>query len=242
MIQESETSLVDEKVKSDSTDTTPGYLDNKIDTNTLDVDTSNHVLKVKDNTFVKISGDTMTGHLTMTTGSFSGSTKSAGYFYTGTTDPSNTDRLNYDGYLYATRIYNPVYNDIVDFYDYNSPDNPLPGMVYTINENGNVVLCSRDDIPLGICSDTFGLSVGKVEDKSQIPIGISGNVLSFVDKEYPPLTPLKVGRRRGILTKCSWFDRIFNRDKIVGYYLKKEKLVLWNGNIKVNGRHWVKIK
>lgn len=32
-------------------------------------------------------------------------TKAAGEFYTGTTNPTNTDRLNFDGYLYATRLY-----------------------------------------------------------------------------------------------------------------------------------------
>lgn len=32
-------------------------------------------------------------------------TKVAGQFYTGTTNPTNTNRLNYDGYLYATRLY-----------------------------------------------------------------------------------------------------------------------------------------
>ena len=34
-----------------------------------------------------------------------GATKTAGYFYTGTTDPTNTTRLNYDGYLYAKKLY-----------------------------------------------------------------------------------------------------------------------------------------
>jgi hypothetical protein len=32
-------------------------------------------------------------------------TKTAGQFYTGTTAPTNTNRLNFDGYLYATRLY-----------------------------------------------------------------------------------------------------------------------------------------
>jgi hypothetical protein len=32
-------------------------------------------------------------------------TKTAGYFYSGTTDPTNTNRLNFDGNLYATTFY-----------------------------------------------------------------------------------------------------------------------------------------
>jgi len=35
----------------------------------------------------------------------SGSTKTAGSFYSGTTAPTNSNRTNYDGYLYATRFY-----------------------------------------------------------------------------------------------------------------------------------------
>ena len=34
-----------------------------------------------------------------------GTTKTAGYFYAGSTSPTNVNRLNYDGYLYATRFY-----------------------------------------------------------------------------------------------------------------------------------------
>ena len=32
-------------------------------------------------------------------------TAGAGHLYTGTSNPTNTDRLNYDGYLYATKLY-----------------------------------------------------------------------------------------------------------------------------------------
>jgi hypothetical protein len=34
----------------------------------------------------------------------SGTTRTAGYFYTGTTPPTSSTRLNYDGYLYARRL------------------------------------------------------------------------------------------------------------------------------------------
>jgi hypothetical protein len=47
-----------------------------------------------------IAGGTITGVLSIT-----GETKTAGNFYAGTTDPTNTNRLNYDGYLYATKLY-----------------------------------------------------------------------------------------------------------------------------------------
>jgi len=37
--------------------------------------------------------------------SIAGTTKAAGTFYAGTDDPASTNRLNYDGYLYTTRVY-----------------------------------------------------------------------------------------------------------------------------------------
>jgi hypothetical protein len=40
--------VTDEKVKSDSADTTAGYLDAKVDASTIEVDTTNHQLRVKD--------------------------------------------------------------------------------------------------------------------------------------------------------------------------------------------------
>jgi hypothetical protein len=43
---------------------------------------------------------TMTGALAIT-----GTTKAAGFFYGGGTSPTNTTQLNYDGYLYATQLY-----------------------------------------------------------------------------------------------------------------------------------------
>ncbi len=46
------------------------------------------------------TGLTVSGVLKVT-----GTTKTAASFYAGATDPTNTDRLNYDGYFYATRFY-----------------------------------------------------------------------------------------------------------------------------------------
>ena len=48
-------SATDEKVKADSSDSTPGYLSDKIDTSTFQIDTTNHVLQIKPNTFAPYS-------------------------------------------------------------------------------------------------------------------------------------------------------------------------------------------
>ena len=48
----------------------------------------------------RTSGDTGTGYLL-----YAGTTRTPGRLYGGTTAPSGTIRLNYDGYLYATQLY-----------------------------------------------------------------------------------------------------------------------------------------
>lgn len=55
----------DEKVLSDATDTTPGYLDAKVDDSTIEVDATGHVLRVKDNgvTLAKLAQATGQGVL-----------------------------------------------------------------------------------------------------------------------------------------------------------------------------------
>lgn len=64
-------------------------------------------------TGLDLSGETTNGILYNDNGSigtssgflFTGGTKTAGAFYTGTSNPSNSNRLNYDGYFHVSRLY-----------------------------------------------------------------------------------------------------------------------------------------
>jgi len=49
---------------------------------------------------------TINGNINSLVLNTSGTISTAGYFDNGTTTPSHTNRLNYDGYLYATKLYN----------------------------------------------------------------------------------------------------------------------------------------
>lgn len=53
------------------------------------------------------AGSTSTGFL-----NYNGTTAATGQLYGGTTNPSNTTRLNYDGYLYATKLYSGA-NEVI---------------------------------------------------------------------------------------------------------------------------------
>ena len=62
--------------------------------------------------FVMTEGaQTIAGTKTFSTAlNVTGTTKAAGNFYAGTTLPTNVTRLNYDGYLYATRFIGSIFN------------------------------------------------------------------------------------------------------------------------------------
>jgi hypothetical protein len=68
---------------------------------------SNQTWQVNFSEVVRTStNQSIAGIKTFTTAvTITGTTKAGGYFYAGTTTPSNNTRLNYDGYLFATRLY-----------------------------------------------------------------------------------------------------------------------------------------
>jgi hypothetical protein len=59
-----------------------------------------------DTLYIDLSGNqTITGVKTFANIVINGTTKLAGYFYSGTVDPTNTNRVNFDGHLYAKKLY-----------------------------------------------------------------------------------------------------------------------------------------
>jgi len=165
-------------------------------------------------------------------------TRAAGYLYDSTTDPVSTTRLNYDGYFYATRVYNAVYNDIADFQTLD--DELVYGKCY-YDTNYGAKICDKrcQKGIMGIASDTFGQSCGIDSTKEQVSISIAGWVLAYVDKEYEIGTPL-TNDDNGNLTEISREEKLYFPERIIATYKKKERKVLWNGVV-VDNRDWVKI-
>lgn len=104
-----------------------------------------------------------------------------GYFDTSTTAPTGTQRLNYSGYFYATRVYNAVYNDYAEYFEKN--EEVEAGDIVILNPNGNGYIKSRyayDNLVVGVCSDSYGHILGgdgsKDVDDKYIPIGLAGRV------------------------------------------------------------------
>lgn len=163
-------------------------------------------------------------------------------FHADAVDPTGTTRLNMDGYLYATRVYNAVWNDIADFIEVPANTTIEYGKVFTMDAEGNYGV-SREYCPagiMGIASDTYGFGVGQKQDMKQIPIAIGGFVLAHIDKQYAPGTPL-TATADGRLTEIKIEEKRDYPERIVATYWKPETDAHWNG-VLVNGRHWVKVK
>ena len=130
------------------------------------------------NTYVKKAGDTMTGTLKI-----AGTTKAEGYLYAGSTAPTSTYRLNLDGYFYATRVYNAVYNDFADCLL------PKRGLTYEIAKNKIVSIVDNDTVDLadkgstsviGVVSDSYAYLAGgseeEIKNNKKLPICSAGYV------------------------------------------------------------------
>lgn len=149
--------------------------------------------------------------------------------------------INPSGDIYATHVYNAVWNDIADFIEVDCPIEY--GYVYIMDEEYKVRKSRNYMEPgiIGISSDTYGFGLGNKNGKPGLmPISIGGFVLAHVDDIYLSGTPLTCGID-GILTKIDKFDKEKFPENIVATFFKPESEKTWNGII-VNNRHWVKVK
>ena len=151
-------------------------------------------------------------------------------FYFGTDDPTNTDRLNYDGYLYATKVYNAVYNDLAEFMY--AKEETKPGDVLVQNKDGIYKSKKRAEIGvLGVHSDSFGFALGAENKEAKTPIGLAGKVKVNIKGEVKAGQEL-VSYKNGKAIKANLFERLFKRNAIIGKALENGK----------NNRIWMLIK
>lgn len=95
--------------------------------------------------------------------------------------PTGTTRLNYNGYFYATRVYNAVYNDYAEYFEKGNT-NVEPGDVIMCDNNNKYIKSNGaySKLLVGVYSDSYGHLLGgegKPTDKDNfIPIGLAGRV------------------------------------------------------------------
>ncbi len=148
------------------------------------------------------------------------------------------------GQFSADKVWNAVWNDVADFQLL--CDELIPGKCYFDTKDGAKICNTRCQMSvIGIASDTFGYGVGcGANPNREVPIGVAGWVLAYVDKEYECGTPL-TNDEFGNLTAMTRDEKLEYPERIVGLYKRKEMDEFWGPEgtkIEVKGRHWVKIK
>jgi hypothetical protein len=170
---------------------------------------------------------------------------SAGTLEYNESSPSGTDILGYNGYFYATRVYNAYLSDYADFIQL-AGDDAQPGYCYKATWIGAMQANKRcQEGVLGISSDVYGMAVGQRKGQRQVPLAVAGWVLAHVDNQYYRPGTVLTNDKHGQLTKMRWYEKIIHPDRIVATYMKKEANIIWGPpehEVEVNGRHWVKVK
>jgi hypothetical protein len=103
--------------------------------------------------------------------------------YSGTTAPTSTNRINIDGYLYATRVYNAVFNDYAEYFEKKGELEPGDVVMLDTSENKEVYIKTDQaysPLVVGVVSDSYGMCLGgngdEFDEENFSPIGLSGRV------------------------------------------------------------------
>ena len=152
------------------------------------------------------------------------------------------------GYVIGNKVYNAVWNDISDFQDL-ADDVFTPGKCYYDSSDGAKICNTRcQKSVIGIASDTYGFGVGQTdeENKKQVPIAVCGWVLAYVnDYQNCELGDALTNDSNGNLVKMTDEEKCKYPERIVAIYKKhdhEEYFGTKENKIKINERHWVKVK
>jgi hypothetical protein len=166
---------------------------------------------------------------------------------TGTLEVGNTptgiNPMMYNGYLYASKVYDAVWNDIADFQELAGEH--IAGKCYYDTPSGALVCDTRcQKGVIGILSDTYGFGVGAREDINYAPFAVCGWVLAYVNGT-PEIGDALTSDIDGNLVVMTPSEKSSYPERIVATYKKPETSETWGPDgqqISVNGRHWVKVK
>ena len=142
-------------------------------------------------------------------------------------------------HFYAGAVHNAVWNDLADCIEVPEDTDLEFGYCYTWNGDKVEKTSRKSKNYIGIHSNTAGLFMGEKPTKT-IQTAVAGFALAYVDKIYPEGTPL-TWSDNGKLTKCTVLKRVLHPERVIATFYKEEKQESWHG-VKVNSRHWVKIR
>lgn len=208
---------------------------------------------IADNRYVKKSGDTMTGNLTapnvsvnqyLKVNAWSGyGTGWGGFWY----DGNNKKLFAYsnegnDAVFQASKVYGAVWND---YAEYRSTSIVNPGQCVVETGLGDLIQSTKRLQPgANIVSDTYGFAIGETE-QTKTPLAVSGRVLAYPYEDrysYSAGDPVCSGPN-GTISKMTREEVRKYPDRIVGTVSEIPEYETWGtGNVKVDGRIWIKVR
>ena len=162
---------------------------------------------------------------------------------TSTAARSNAMTVDTNGYLTANKVYGSVWND---YAEYRQTHNKVrPGQCVYEKGDGSLAISYERMMPgANIVSDTFGFAIGETDD-CKTPLAVSGRVLAY---PYEPKEEYKAGDAvcsgpNGTISKMTRAEIRDYPERIVGTISEIPTYEVWgSGNVKVNGRIWIKVR
>ena len=161
-----------------------------------------------------------------------------------TTEPTSGEVQNcVFGTFRASQVYGAVWNDYAEYR--RTKNNVQPGYCVIETGKGNLIKSSERLQPgANIVSDTFGFAIGETE-QTKTPLAVSGRVLAYPYEDrysYSAGDPVCSGPN-GTISKMTREEVREYPDRIVGTVSEIPEYETWGtGNIKVDGRIWIKVR
>ena len=152
------------------------------------------------------------------------------------------------GYLYATRVYNAVWNDYAECRQVATEE---PGYCVTETSNG-VMIKSYKRLQAGckITSDTYGTCMGETAN-AKVPVAVAGRVLvhTYRNRSEYPLGAAVCSAPNGTVDVMTRDEIMMYPERIVGTVSEIPNYEVWHGGnqdgkneIQVNDRIWIYVK
>jgi hypothetical protein len=147
------------------------------------------------------------------------------------------------GNIRGNKVYGSVWNDYAEYRK--THHKVRPGQCVYEKGDGSLAISYERMMPgANIVSDTFGFAIGET-DECKTPLAVSGRVLAYPyeSKEtYNPGDAVCSGPN-GTISKMTRAEIRDYPERIVGTVSEIPTYEVWgSGNIKVNGRIWIKVR
>ena len=154
-----------------------------------------------------------------------------------------TGNIVSNGTITGTKVYGSVWNDYAEYRQ--THHKVKPGQCVYEKGDGSLAISYERMMPgANIVSDTFGFAIGETKN-CKTPLAVSGRVLAYAyepKETYNPGDAVCSGPN-GTISKMTRAEIRDYPERIIGTVSEIPTYEVWgSGNVKVNGRIWIKVK